>query len=132
MHTGDIREYFCTLLRDHYRAGEAKAPLKQSDLMHNVLASAKSTLKRFIFLGQDQEGERGRTHQLFQDIPNCMSATFTRFVGNDLDTMLVLKVVFQVAPSRIMPMSDENSRFPFTKGRLNLALHRARVHKRFN
>ena len=103
----NIGEFLRSFLFQYDRLGEAKPSLKEADLVNDVLTGSDCTVFHSIFARHDENSEGTCAEQFADDVANSVAGSRASLIGDDLVPVLVLKVVFQIAPLFRRPMSNE-------------------------
>ena len=105
-----IGEFLSAFFQYYYCPAEAKATLKQSCFVNDILASSHRSIRHFILCCQNQTGERRFSKHIRQNVPDRMSSPRADFIRFDAIAVLLGKMVFKISPQRASPVADKNDR----------------------
>ena len=70
-----------------------------AQFMDYVLTSPDMFVGRFIFSSHHEKSQATLVEHFLQDVPNLVPSSSSDLVGNDVVTLLVLQVIFQIPPT---------------------------------
>jgi hypothetical protein len=77
----------------------------------NVLTRSELPTFGLVFSGHYEEREGALVEHFLQDVPDCMALSGSDFIGFDGILVLLVEMVFEVAPLWVPTMPDENLGF---------------------